>query len=44
MGAFFNNLAAGQSKSDALRNPQLEMIKTHRDAVGGQPFTGPLLR
>jgi CHAT domain-containing protein len=39
MRALFTNLAAGQSKAEALRHAQLGMIETRRtDPVGWQPY------
>jgi CHAT domain-containing protein len=39
MTGFFTNLAAGQSKADALRNAQLSLIATRREkAAAAHPF------
>jgi CHAT domain-containing protein len=39
MGTLFTNLAAGQLKTDALRNAQFQMVARHAvDNVGSQPF------
>ena len=37
--ALLANLAAGRSKTDALRNAQLAVIAAHRTADGSQPFS-----
>jgi CHAT domain-containing protein len=39
MTSFFDNLAAGQGKADALRAAQLDLIKSRRERLGGaHPF------
>ena len=38
MGLLFTNLAAGQSKADALRCAQLTMIERHAKDAASQPF------
>ena len=37
MSNFFTNLAAGQSKADALRTAQLAVIRDSRRATGDAP-------